>query len=201
MSTIGREEFEKKLPREWKKENRQKVLLAYRLAKYGHRGQLRDSGERYFEHPKRVALILMDELKDFDPEMLIVALLHDIKEDSFILTWEDIKLIFGEPVYKMIQALTKDKSLGKGEREEDYLRKLMAAEKAIKIIKLADRLDNLRDLCGLSPTRKKEYPRETIVIFLPMAQEVDEYLFQELRKLCKSYLKSKEVRNGKVREM
>ena len=69
------------------------VMDAYRLSKYGHRGQKRDDGTRYFEHPRRVAKILL-LWGIYDHEMLIAALLHDIKEDSHILTWKKIRRDF-----------------------------------------------------------------------------------------------------------
>ena len=82
--TVGREEFEKLLRFKMSPDNLKLVMKAYRMSKYGHRGQKRDSGERYFEHPKTVALIIAGEFKIYDHEVISAALLHDDVEDSFI---------------------------------------------------------------------------------------------------------------------
>lgn len=196
MPTIGRKEFEKKLrskntgPTEFRflgLEMIDRIMLAYRLSKYGHRNQTRADGERYFEHPKRVALILLDELNIGNPSMIIAALLHDIKEDSFILTLRDIELIFGENVREMVGTLSKGKSLPKPERDERYFNKLQKASRAVKIIKMADRLDNVRDMKGWTPEKIEEYVGETTIIFLPIAKEVNQYLYQEIKKICEKY--------------
>lgn len=192
MAPIGRKEFERRLrekadltPKEF-----QLIMLAYRLSKYGHRNQERDDGERYFEHPKRVALILIDENTDFmplRPEMVITALLHDIKEDSFILTWEDIEMIFGKNVRKMVETLTKDRNLEKELRDEFYFKRLAAASSRIKNIKLADRLDNVRHLAGCSLEKQRRYLKETEEFFLPLAEKTNWLLFSLLKRECEKY--------------
>lgn len=190
MSPVGREEFEKKL---WSAmpgltfREFQLIMLAYRLSKYGHRNQKRDGGGRYFEHPKRVALILMDECGIVSPDTTIVSLLHDIKEDSFILTWDDIEIIFGKKIRKMIETLTKNKKLSKSLRDEEYSHKLLIAPREVKTVKLADRLDNIRDMKGWPLEKIKEYIEETARVFLPMAKETNEYLYREINKICERY--------------
>ena len=84
---------------------------AYQLAKYGHghHGQRRDSGERYFEHLRETALILVDELEVTDPDLVISALLHDILEDTFILDVQMIGKIFGPRVELTVKTVTKPK--------------------------------------------------------------------------------------------
>ncbi|MBI2626413.1 MAG: bifunctional (p)ppGpp synthetase/guanosine-3',5'-bis(diphosphate) 3'-pyrophosphohydrolase [Candidatus Nealsonbacteria bacterium] len=192
MTPIGRAGFERKLrekadltPREF-----QLIMLAYRLAKYGHRNQERDDGGRYFEHPKRVALILIDENTEFmplKPEMVVAALLHDIKEDSFILTWEDIEMIFGKNIKEMIETLTKDKTLEKQLRTESYFKRLITASSEIKNVKLADRLDNMRDLGNCSPEKQKTYFKETTDFFLPLARKTNWLLHHLLKQECDKY--------------
>src|ERR1035437_7654614 len=73
----------------------EKLDFAYQLAKYGHRNQLRETDARYFEHVRAVAIILAEEFGIFDVEIIIAALFHDILEDSYILTENRIKTIFG----------------------------------------------------------------------------------------------------------
>lgn len=195
MTPIGRVGFERKLrekanltPREF-----QLIMLAYRLTKYGLSGQMRDDEKtRSFEHSKRVALILIDENTDFmplKPEMVIVALLHDIKEDSFILTWEDIEMIFGKNIKEMVETLTKDKTLEKELRTEFYFKRLTTASSEIKNIKLADRLDNIRDIGNCSPEKQKKYLKETVDFFLPLAKITNWLLYHLLKKECEKYEK------------
>lgn len=199
MATIGREEFEQKLrakcitPKPFRfleLEMVNEIMLAYRLSKYGHRNQERANGERYFEHPKRTALILMDELNIYDPPMLISALLHDVEEDSFVLTWWDIEFVFGKKVKQMVRILTKERSLPKPQRDKKYYGELQKANVAVKLIKLADRLDNIRGMDGWPPEKIEEYIEETTTVFLPIAEEVNEYLYGEIKKICEKYQKS-----------
>src|ERR1035437_1960077 len=85
----------------------EKLDFAYNLAKYGHRNQRRETNARYFEHVRSTAIILAEEFGIFDVEIIIAALLHDIIEDSFILTEKWTKTIFGERVALLISAVTK----------------------------------------------------------------------------------------------
>jgi (p)ppGpp synthase/HD superfamily hydrolase len=85
------------------------IMLAYKLAKYAHKGQERDNGERYFDHPKRVARLLIQEWEIYDHQMIIAALLHDIVEDTFMLDTDDIGVIFGERVSVLVDAVSKRK--------------------------------------------------------------------------------------------
>ena len=191
--TPGRLWFEKKLkknidltPREF-----QLVILAYRIAKYGHKGQLRDDGKmRYFEHPKAVALILIEENAQFrpvKPRQVIAALLHDIKEDSHILTWQDIELIFGKRVRKSVEIMTKDKTLPKEIRHLLYFKQLSAASSEDKDTKLADRLHNMRTLGDCSPEKQREYVKETVDFYLPLAKKNNGLLYHLIKKECEKY--------------
>ncbi len=125
-----------------------KTKLAYMLAKYGHRGQERrevgvDGRKvRYFEHTRRVALILMDTpvLGDlFTPEAIQIALLHDILEDTEDISAEMLEMMFGREVVLGVLAMTKRKGMSTIE----YQSRLMSHSIA-KWIKLCDRLDNMR---------------------------------------------------------
>jgi len=174
--TIGREKFEEIIKQKLSPKDVGLVMLAYRLSKYGHRNQERDDGGRYFEHPKRVALILMNELKSFSKNVIIEALLHDIEEDSFILKNRDINLIFGKSVAGAIAILTKNKK-----REASfYFKKIKKANKEVRIVKLADRLDNVRDMEVWNKERKQKYILETRKLILPWAYKTNKYLAEKI---------------------
>jgi GTP diphosphokinase / guanosine-3',5'-bis(diphosphate) 3'-diphosphatase len=144
---IGREKFAELLGFRLTSSELRRVMRAYKLAKYGHKDQLREDGERYFEHPKAVALILIQELRIIDADTIIAALMHDLQEDSFILSWEDIEDIFGKDVSRYVRAVTK-------EPNKDYLGNLLEAPTPALFVKLADRLHNLRTLGACRPEKQ-----------------------------------------------
>jgi len=124
-----------------------RVRGAYYLAKYGHRAQYRkELGEdgkplRYFEHVRRVALVLMDEAKVYDPDTVITALLHDALEDTADIDANVIEQFFGSVVARRVRLLTKDP-------KEGYVKRLWNADWGTVVVKFCDRLDNLRSLDG-----------------------------------------------------
>ena len=124
------------------------IRLAYKLAKYAHAVQTRKSnGERYFEHPRRVARILIEEWNIYDHEMIITALLHDVVEDAWMLATNDIRTIFGDNVANMVDLLTKP-AVDEGYRSKvKYAEKLLFAgcERTL-VVKTADIISNLREL-------------------------------------------------------
>lgn len=121
------------------------IKLAYTLAKFGHRAQTRKEltegkPTRYFEHVRRVSLILMDEMKIMDRDMIITALLHDSVEDTQDLTPELLEHCFGSEVVNMIKLLSKVP-------KEGYLDRLSGCHNwKVLAVKACDRLDNLRSL-------------------------------------------------------
>lgn len=124
------------------------VQLAYTLAKFGHRSQVRkeldDHGDpiRYFEHVRRVAIILVDEVRIVKPEMIVVALLHDIIEDAPNLPPAMIEHCFGTDVVNIVKVLSKVP-------KEGYLDRFnMSTDWRAYACKASDRLDNLRSLSG-----------------------------------------------------
>jgi (p)ppGpp synthase/HD superfamily hydrolase len=125
------------------------VEAAYVFAKHGHRAQFRkeidpETGKkvRYFEHPRRVALVLIDEVKCVDPVMIMAALIHDCIEDTDIITPELIEHTLGPEVARIVKMLSKVP-------KEGYLERLIAyADWRVLVIKACDRLDNLRSLEG-----------------------------------------------------
>lgn len=146
------------------------VKLAYCLAKFGHRAQtrkeLREDGmpTRYFEHVRRVAIVLMDEMKIMDRDMVITALLHDSVEDTKDLSPELLEHCFGSDVVSMIKILSK---LPK----EGYIERLASCHnwKALTI-KMCDRLDNLRSLMipGTTLEFQKKQIKETKEKYFPL---------------------------------
>jgi len=158
----GREKFQASLKYRMSPKEIRLVMLAYKLSKYAHRNQTRKDGTRYFEHPKRVAISLIEEFGICDYQMIVAALLHDVPEDSFMLDVEDIELIFGERCARMVDLLTKKK----GVPFDDYIKRLVAGEEGAQIVKLADRLDNIRDTKGCSKEKIEKYLEETQQYFL-----------------------------------
>lgn len=147
------------------------VQLAYTLSKYGHRAQLRKeldadgSPIRYFEHPRRVALILLDEVRVFDPTLIVSALLHDAIEDTRDLTPEVIEHCFGADVVKVVKALSKVP-------KEGYLERLRGSvDWRPYAIKACDRVDNLRSLAGSTPNFITKQCDETADHYLPLMRD------------------------------
>lgn len=155
-ATIGRAQFEEKLNRLFIPSQVQQIMMAYRFSKYGHRGQDREGGGRYFEHPKEAALILLDQGVT-DHEVIIAALLHDVMEDSFILTWPDLEYIFGSHLCTIVKQLTKEPGLPK----EQYIPRLVNGVPEAQLVKLADRLHNLTTLGGVKREKQLKQVKET----------------------------------------
>ena len=158
------------------------VRLAYEVAESAHEGQMRDEGTPYILHPVRVAVSLVDELEIYSPRLVSGALLHDVIEDSPI-TRQQIAELFGEDVAEIVWLLTKfdDVSL------PAYLNAIEAAsDTGAAIVKLCDRLDNLRFLAHSPKAEKKRrYIHTTEAFYLPMAARTNKYLFDELSRWLK----------------
>ena len=151
--------------------------LAYRLAKVAHANQKRDSGERYFDHVKAVAWIIIYELIIEAPKRLtiavVAALLHDLLEDTYAAEEEHLRFIFDkiDPLMTtIIGELTKPDDAKS--HEEKWYRLLNSREKLTKIVKGADRLHNVRSLttCG-SIAKMKKIVKETEEIILPWLEK------------------------------
>ena len=153
---IGRAQFEEKLNRYFIPSQVQQIMMAYRFSKYGHRGQNREGGGRYFEHPKEAALILLEQgVTDY--EVIIAALLHDVMEDSFILTWPDLEYIFGSRICAIVKQLTKEAGLPK----EQYIPRLVNGLPEAQLVKLDDRLHNLSTLASCKREKQLKQIKET----------------------------------------
>lgn len=169
------------------------VREAFTAADRAHEGQLRKSGEAYMIHPLNVAIIL-SELK-LDKESIAASLLHDVVEDTED-TIEDIAEQFGGEIAFLVQGVTKLGQLpyttNKLESQAENFRKMflaMAKDIRVILIKLADRLHNMRTLKYQSPEKQKEISRETLDIYAPIAQRLGISMFSmELEDLSLKYL-------------
>ncbi|MGN0806866.1 MAG: RelA/SpoT family protein [Candidatus Coproplasma sp.] len=173
-------------------EERELLIKAYRYAEKMHENQKRASGEPYFTHPCAVAEILID--LGLDSPTVAAAFLHDVIEDT-PATPDDVKREFGEEVYHLVDGVTKlDKIKFQSHEEEDAenFRKIfvaMAKDVRVIIIKLADRLHNMRSLNFLSNERQQRIARETLDIFTPLAGRLGiSQVKCELEDLCLKYL-------------
>ena len=152
------------------------VEKAFRVADEAHRNQKRKSGEPYIIHPLCVAIILAD--LELDKETIAAGLLHDVVEDT-IMTLDELRKEFGEEVALLVDGVTKlgqlSYSADKLEMQAENLRKMflaMAKDIRVILIKLADRLHNMRTLQYMKPEKQKEKARETLDIYSPIAQRL-----------------------------
>src|ERR1700745_2000702 len=151
------------------------VKKAYDSSRHVHTGQSRASGEPYLVHPLEVALVLA-EMK-MDPVAVAAGLLHDSVEDTSV-TINDIRKEFGEQVAHIVEGVTKISKIDFATREEqqaENLRKMMLAmvdDIRVVLIKLADRLHNMRTLEHLQPDRQHKIAEETLEIYAPIAHRL-----------------------------
>jgi len=182
---------------------------AYHLADQAHTGQLRDSGAPYIEHPLHVAEILAG--LNSDAPTIIAGLLHDVVEDTSV-SLDTIREQFGEEVARLVDGVTKlsrtelsrkaleeamspdgtDIPIAKSQERAANIRKIflaMARDVRVMIVKLADRLHNMRTLDGVSPERQKRIAEETLQIFAPLAHRLGIWHFKwQLEDLSFKYL-------------
>lgn len=158
------------------------IAKAYSVASKAHRDQLRKSGEPYIIHPLNVAIILAD--LELDKETIVAGLLHDVVEDT-IMTEEDLVREFGQDVALLVDGVTKLEKIplsGAGEQPDaklemqaENLRKMflaMAKDIRVIMIKLADRLHNMRTLKYQKPESQQRIAKETLEIYCPIAQRL-----------------------------
>ncbi len=185
-------------------EARAKVEEAYKFAEAAHKGQMRKSGEPYIHHLIEVCYILADI--GCGPSTLIAGLLHDVVEDTDV-SLETIKEKFGEDVMNIVDSLTKIQRLKlshKSEAEfvfEDHRKIFLGMAKDVRaiLIKLADRLHNMRTLSSLSEERQKVLSRETLEVFAPIAHRLGMNMIKsELEDLSLKHLEPEKYKEIKT---
>ena len=185
----------------------ERIEAAARVAKRAHEGQLRKTGEPYIIHPLAVKKIL--EEWGMDEDTIIAGLLHDTVEDTD-LSLDDIRKEFGETVAFLVDGVTKLSTARNGMRDIDtylpatrdnFLRLMIALGDDIRvlIIKLADRLHNLRTLSALPPEKQKKIAKETLEVFAPLADRLNMGLLRvELADLSFKYVDPKRYEELKI---
>lgn len=179
--------------------DRSLIERAYRKAEQAHAGQVRQSGEPYFTHCVAVAQILAD--MKLDAEAIGAALLHDVIEDTDV-TLDEVRSEFGATVASMVDGVTKLKNIPikmednrrsrTADRELEYIRKMlltMEDDVRVVLVKLADRLHNMRTLGYMKPEKQRRIAQETLDIFAPLANRLGIWKMKwELEDLSFRYL-------------
>ncbi len=192
-------------------ENLEPIEKAYKLAVEAHEGQFRKSGEPYIIHPIEVAIILSDMEVDIDT--IIAGLLHDVIEDTKY-TYEEIERMFNKDVAEMVEGVTKLVELqyiSKKEEQAENYRKLflaMSMDARVVLIKIADRLHNMRTLQHMPRHKQIEKSEETLDVYAPLAHRLGisklryeledlafKYLYEEEYKKITELLNEKETEN------
>src|SRR3954466_4638880 len=165
---------------------------AYRFSEAAHAGQTRPSGEAYISHPVAVAEILAGW--HLDGQTLIAALLHDVTEDTAV-TKEEISDTFGRPVAELVDGVSKlariEFQSAEHVQAENFRKMLLAMARDVRVIliKLADRLHNMRTLGAVNPAKRRRVARETMEIYAPIANRLGlNGLYHELQELAFSHL-------------
>ncbi|MBE1285905.1 MAG: RelA/SpoT family protein [Rhodobacteraceae bacterium] len=170
------------------KTNAEKIALAHDFGEKMHEGQFRHSGEPYFTHPVAVAAILTEQR--LDDATIITALLHDTIEDTKA-SYGQVAELFGDEVAKLVDGVTKLTNLQLSSREtkqaENFRKLFMAMSKDLRVIlvKLADRLHNMRTIKAMRPEKQAQKARETMDIYAPLAGRMGmQWMREELEDLA-----------------
>src|ERR687886_979245 len=151
------------------------IQRAYAVARRAHGPQRRNSGEPYIRHPLAVAHILVD--LQLDPASIAAALLHDVAEDTGV-GLEELRRRFGDEIARIVDGVTKLTAMegrSKEEAQAGTYRKMfiaMADDPRVVLVKLADRLHNMRTIGSISPARQQRIARETLEIYAPLAHRL-----------------------------
>ncbi len=178
------------------------IRQAYAYGLKMHEGQFRKSGEPYFTHPVAVAAILTEQ--QLDDATIVTALLHDTIEDTKS-TYTEVERLFGHEVAELVDGVTKLTNLqlsqGQSEQAENFRKLFMAMSKDLRVIlvKLADRLHNMRTIKSMSPEKQIQKSRETMDIYAPLAGRMGmQWMREELEDLGFRVLNA-EARNSIIR--
>jgi GTP pyrophosphokinase/guanosine-3',5'-bis(diphosphate) 3'-pyrophosphohydrolase len=178
------------------------IRQAYAYGMKMHDGQMRKSGEPYFTHPVAVAAILTEQM--LDDATIVTALLHDTIEDTKS-TYTEVERLFGHEVAELVDGVTKLTNLqlssGAAEQAENFRKLFMAMSKDLRVIlvKLADRLHNMRTIKSMSPEKQARKSRETMDIYAPLAGRMGmQWMREELEDLGFRVL-NPEARNSIIR--
>jgi GTP pyrophosphokinase/guanosine-3',5'-bis(diphosphate) 3'-pyrophosphohydrolase len=151
------------------------IRLAFRYCVLAHDGKLRKSGKKYYTHPLSTAFIVIDEIP-LDNTSVIAALLHNVLDESNLYSYEDIRFAFGADVSHIIENVSRIKFIEsqhiEGQDQIDNYRKLLISlftDIRIILIKLADRLDNMRTLQYISTESQRKISQETLDVYVPFA--------------------------------
>ena len=184
------------------KSNTDMIARAYAFGKAAHEGQYRKSGEPYFSHPVAVAMLLT-EVK-LDDASIITALLHDTVEDTEA-TYQQLVNNFSPEIAQLVDGVTKltnlELSSVETKQAENFRKLLMAMSKDLRVllVKLADRLHNMRTLRSMPKEKQRQKARETIEIYAPLAGRMGmQFIREELEDLCFRVL-NPEARNSIMR--
>ncbi|HEX2648608.1 MAG TPA: bifunctional (p)ppGpp synthetase/guanosine-3',5'-bis(diphosphate) 3'-pyrophosphohydrolase [Burkholderiales bacterium] len=165
---------------------------AYRFSEAAHAGQTRQSGDPYISHPLAVAEILAGW--HLDGQALVAALLHDVMEDTSV-TKDEISQSFGKPVAELVDGVSKldriEFQSAEDAQAENFRKMLLAMARDVRVIliKLADRLHNMRTLAAVAPAKRRRVAQETMEIYAPIANRLGlNALFHELQDLAFSHL-------------
>jgi len=190
------EDVERKIERHHPDADLDLLRRAYIYSAKAHKDQVRASGEPYLIHPLSVAGILAD--MKMDVATVSTGLLHDVVEDTLAST-DDIRKVFGEDVANLVEGVTKISNLGKKSKEEaqaENLRKMILAmtnDIRVVLVKLADRLHNMRTLEYLKPEKRKRIAQETLEVYAPIAHRLGmSKVRSELEDLSFQYLEPEE---------
>lgn len=182
--------------------NAELISKAYAYGTLMHEGQMRKSGEPYFTHPVAVAAILTEQM--LDDATIITALLHDTIEDTKS-TYSEVESMFGTEIAELVDGVTKLTNLQlsstESQQAENFRKLFMAMSKDLRVIlvKLADRLHNMRTIKSMSPEKQARKARETMEIFAPLAGRMGmQWMREELEDLAFRVL-NPEARNSIIR--
>lgn len=190
MITNAWQELTKALPETINTEGRALIETAYELAKEAHKDQTRKSGLPYILHPLAVALIVVREMRQKDVAIICAALLHDVVEDTEYSIW-DIRERFGDDVAFLVAAVTKP-----NKEQVDNFKHILSSlhgDVRVLILKLSDRLHNMRTLESMKPQKQWKIASETQFFFAPLAGRLGLYRVKsELENLAFQFLNPQE---------